>query len=81
MPLCPGTRLCHRCFPPPNPPGSLVPPPALTPSRFCRGAVRVDIELRDVGIDQCDSGTGWFAGTHRCDLNSTQVPRPHRSQH
>ncbi|OXB63829.1 UNVERIFIED_CONTAM: hypothetical protein H355_004794 [Colinus virginianus] len=44
-----------------------------------KGAVRVDIELRDVGIDQCDSGTGWFAGTHRCDLNSTQVP--HRSQH
>uniref|UniRef100_H9H2K0 GPR158/179 extracellular domain-containing protein n=1 Tax=Meleagris gallopavo TaxID=9103 RepID=H9H2K0_MELGA len=46
-----------------------------------KGAVRVDIELRDVGIDQCDSGTGWFAGTHRCDLNSTQVPTPHRSQH
>ncbi|XP_048782624.1 probable G-protein coupled receptor 179 [Lagopus muta] len=44
-----------------------------------KGAVRVDIELRDVGIDQCDSGTGWFAGTHRCDLNSTQcVPQQNR---
>uniref|UniRef100_A0A8B9DD25 GPR158/179 extracellular domain-containing protein n=1 Tax=Anser cygnoides TaxID=8845 RepID=A0A8B9DD25_ANSCY len=39
-----------------------------------KGVVRVDIELRDVGIDQCASGPGWFAGTHRCDLNSTQVP-------
>ncbi|XP_021233298.1 probable G-protein coupled receptor 179 [Numida meleagris] len=44
-----------------------------------KGAVRVDIELRDVGIDQCDSGTGWFAGTHRCDLNSTQcIPQQNR---
>uniref|UniRef100_A0A8V5H4S2 GPR158/179 extracellular domain-containing protein n=1 Tax=Melopsittacus undulatus TaxID=13146 RepID=A0A8V5H4S2_MELUD len=39
-----------------------------------KGVVRVDIELRDVAIDQCASGPGWFADTHRCDLNSTQVP-------
>uniref|UniRef100_A0A8C3BZX4 G protein-coupled receptor 179 n=1 Tax=Cairina moschata TaxID=8855 RepID=A0A8C3BZX4_CAIMO len=44
-----------------------------------KGVVRVDVELRDVGIDQCASGTGWFAGTHRCDLNSTQcVPQESR---
>ncbi|XP_040393042.1 probable G-protein coupled receptor 179 isoform X2 [Cygnus olor] len=44
-----------------------------------KGVVRVDIELRDVGIDQCASGPGWFAGTHRCDLNSTQcVPQESR---
>ncbi|XP_053944488.1 probable G-protein coupled receptor 179 [Cuculus canorus] len=41
-----------------------------------KGVVRVDIDLRDVAIDQCASGTGWFADTHRCDLNSTQcVPQ------
>lgn len=41
-----------------------------------RGVVRVDVELRDVAIDQCSSGPGWFSDTHRCDLNSTQVPSP-----
>ncbi|KAM9267530.1 putative G-protein coupled receptor 179 [Morus bassanus] len=41
-----------------------------------KGVVRVDIELRDVAIDQCASRPGWFADTHRCDLNSTQcVPQ------
>ncbi|XP_037266785.1 probable G-protein coupled receptor 179 isoform X2 [Falco rusticolus] len=44
-----------------------------------KGVVRVDIELRDVAIDQCASGPGWFADTHRCDLNSTQcVPQESR---
>ncbi|KAM6114818.1 LOW QUALITY PROTEIN: putative G-protein coupled receptor 179 [Phoenicopterus ruber ruber] len=43
-----------------------------------KGVVRVDVELRDVAIDQCASGR-WFAGTHRCDLNSTQcVPQESR---
>ncbi|GAB0199019.1 probable G-protein coupled receptor 179 [Grus japonensis] len=37
-----------------------------------KGVVRVDVELRDVAINQCASGPGWFADTHRCDLNSTQ---------
>nr|XP_006010391.1 PREDICTED: probable G-protein coupled receptor 158 [Latimeria chalumnae] len=36
-----------------------------------RGVVRVDISLQDVDIDQCSSD-GWFAGTHRCELNSTE---------
>lgn len=36
----------------------------------------MDVELRDVAIDQCSSGPGWFSDTHRCDLNSTQVPSP-----
>lgn len=36
----------------------------------------MDVELRDVAIDQCSSGPGWFSDTHRCDLNSTQVPAP-----
>ncbi|KAM3658259.1 putative G-protein coupled receptor 179 [Ammospiza maritima maritima] len=45
-----------------------------------KGVVRVDVELRDVAIDQCSSGPGWFADTHRCDLNSTQcVPQENRS--
>uniref|UniRef100_A0A8B9MUC2 G protein-coupled receptor 179 n=1 Tax=Accipiter nisus TaxID=211598 RepID=A0A8B9MUC2_9AVES len=44
-----------------------------------KGVVRVDIELRDVTIDQCAPGPGWFADTHRCDLNSTQcVPQESR---
>ncbi|KAM6368591.1 LOW QUALITY PROTEIN: putative G-protein coupled receptor 179 [Pluvialis apricaria] len=44
-----------------------------------KGVVRVDIDLRDVAIDQCASGPGWFADTHRCDLNSTQcVPQESR---
>ncbi|OWK51089.1 putative G-protein coupled receptor 158, partial [Lonchura striata] len=38
-----------------------------------KGVVRVDVELRDVAIDQCSSGPGWFSDTHRCDLNSTQL--------
>ncbi|KAM7029652.1 LOW QUALITY PROTEIN: putative G-protein coupled receptor 179 [Acridotheres tristis] len=45
-----------------------------------KGVVRVDVELRDVAIDQCSSGPGWFSDTHRCDLNSTQcVPQESRS--
>lgn len=36
----------------------------------------MDVELRDVAIDQCSSGPGWFSDTHRCDPNSTQVPAP-----
>ncbi|XP_074747910.1 putative G-protein coupled receptor 179 isoform X1 [Strix uralensis] len=41
-----------------------------------KGVVRLDVELRDVAIDQCASGPGWFADTHHCDLNSTQcVPQ------
>ncbi|XP_061873574.1 probable G-protein coupled receptor 179 [Colius striatus] len=44
-----------------------------------KGVVRVDVELRDVAIDQCASSPGWFADTHRCDLNSTQcVPQESR---
>lgn len=50
-----------------------APPGADPPVSLHRGVVRVDIELRDVTIDQCASGPGWFADTHRCDLNSTQV--------
>lgn len=58
--------------------------PGTDPIPLHRGVVRVDIELRDVAIDQCATGPGWFADTHRCDLNSTQVsatgtqhPTPH----
>ncbi|XP_061551146.1 metabotropic glycine receptor isoform X2 [Phycodurus eques] len=36
-----------------------------------RGAVRVDVNLQDVDIDQC-SDSGWFAGTHRCNLTSME---------
>lgn len=37
-----------------------------------RGVVRVDVNLQDVDIDQC-SNSGWFAGTHRCNLTSMEV--------
>lgn len=37
-----------------------------------RGVVRVDVNLQDVDIDQC-STSGWFAGTHRCNLTSMEV--------
>ncbi|TRZ09769.1 hypothetical protein HGM15179_017333 [Zosterops borbonicus] len=44
-----------------------------------KGVVRVDVELREVAMDQCSSGPGWFSDTHRCDLNSTQcVPQESR---
>ncbi|MCI4377806.1 hypothetical protein PGIGA_G00207710 [Pangasianodon gigas] len=36
-----------------------------------RGVVRVDVNLQDVDIDQCSS-TGWFAGTHRCNLTTME---------
>ncbi|XP_039609865.1 probable G-protein coupled receptor 158 [Polypterus senegalus] len=36
-----------------------------------RGVVRVDINLQNVDIDQC-TNEGWFAGTHRCNLTSTE---------
>ncbi|XP_013994735.2 probable G-protein coupled receptor 158 [Salmo salar] len=36
-----------------------------------RGVVRVDVNLQDVDIDQCSS-SGWFAGTHRCNVTSME---------
>uniref|UniRef100_A0A665UKN3 G protein-coupled receptor 158b n=1 Tax=Echeneis naucrates TaxID=173247 RepID=A0A665UKN3_ECHNA len=36
-----------------------------------RGVIRVDVNLQDVDIDQC-SNSGWFAGTHRCNLTSME---------
>ncbi|XP_014859931.1 PREDICTED: probable G-protein coupled receptor 158 [Poecilia mexicana] len=36
-----------------------------------RGVIRVDVNLQDVDIDQCSS-SGWFAGTHRCNLTSME---------
>ncbi|MFT7812256.1 putative G-protein coupled receptor 158 [Arapaima gigas] len=36
-----------------------------------RGLVRVDVNLQDVDIDQCSS-TGWFGGTHRCNLTTME---------
>uniref|UniRef100_A0A672S5H4 G protein-coupled receptor 158 n=1 Tax=Sinocyclocheilus grahami TaxID=75366 RepID=A0A672S5H4_SINGR len=36
-----------------------------------RGVVRVDVNLQDVDIDQCSS-SGWFAGTHRCNLTTME---------
>ncbi|XP_057680472.1 probable G-protein coupled receptor 158 [Corythoichthys intestinalis] len=41
-----------------------------------RGVVRVDIDLQDVDIDQC-STDGWFAGTHRCNLTTTECMPSH----
>ncbi|XP_061109753.1 metabotropic glycine receptor-like [Conger conger] len=43
--------------------------PNLTPE--FRGVVRVDVNLQDVDIDQCSS-SGWFAGTHRCNLTTME---------
>ncbi|XP_062451337.1 probable G-protein coupled receptor 179 [Rhea pennata] len=44
-----------------------------------KGVVRLDVKLQDVQLDPCASGPGWFADTHRCDLNSTQcVPQESR---
>ncbi|NXA31913.1 GP158 protein, partial [Eudromia elegans] len=36
-----------------------------------RGVVKVDINLQKVDIDQCSS-EGWFSGTHKCHLNSSE---------
>ncbi|XP_077480667.1 metabotropic glycine receptor-like isoform X2 [Stigmatopora argus] len=41
-----------------------------SPPEF-RGVLRVDIDLQDVDIDQC-STDGWFAGTHGCNLTTTE---------
>ncbi|XP_068774865.1 probable G-protein coupled receptor 179 [Struthio camelus] len=44
-----------------------------------KGVVRLDVKLQDVELDPCASEPGWFADTHRCDLNSTQcVPQESR---
>ncbi|XP_012670483.2 probable G-protein coupled receptor 158 isoform X2 [Clupea harengus] len=41
-----------------------------------RGAVRVDVDLQAVDINQCSS-EGWFAGTHRCNQTSMEcLPIP-----
>lgn len=32
----------------------------------CRGVVALDIDLRQMDIDQCANGSGAFAHTHRC---------------
>uniref|UniRef100_A0A8C6QSL9 GPR158/179 extracellular domain-containing protein n=1 Tax=Nannospalax galili TaxID=1026970 RepID=A0A8C6QSL9_NANGA len=45
--------------------------PDLSPE--VRGQVQMDIDLQSVDINQCASGPGWYANTHLCDLNSTQV--------
>ncbi|KAM4691565.1 putative G-protein coupled receptor 179 [Rhinophrynus dorsalis] len=37
-----------------------------------KGALRVDVRLSNLGIDQCSREPGWFANTHMCDENSTQ---------
>lgn len=33
----------------------------------------MDVDIQSVDINQCASGPGWYANTHLCDLNSTQV--------
>eukprot|EP00079_Xenopus_tropicalis_P018942 XP_012808128.1 PREDICTED: probable G-protein coupled receptor 179 [Xenopus tropicalis] len=40
-----------------------------------KGTLRVDVQLLNLGIDQCAKGPGWFANSHSCDENSTQVRR------
>ncbi|XP_015267915.1 PREDICTED: probable G-protein coupled receptor 179 [Gekko japonicus] len=41
-----------------------------------KGVVRMDVKIRNIDINQCASGQGWFANTHQCDLNSTKcVPQ------
>ncbi|XP_055512814.1 probable G-protein coupled receptor 158 [Leucoraja erinacea] len=37
-----------------------------------KGVVRIDFSLDSLDIDQCSSGDGWFADSHRCDVNTTQ---------
>ncbi|XP_078280619.1 uncharacterized protein gpr179 [Rhinoraja longicauda] len=37
-----------------------------------KGVVRIDFNLETLDIDQCSSGDGWFADSHRCDVNTTQ---------
>ncbi|KAI4898322.1 hypothetical protein NFI96_008327 [Prochilodus magdalenae] len=36
-----------------------------------QGVVKVDVNLQDEDIDQCSS-SGWFAGTHRCNLTTME---------
>ncbi|CAG5897082.1 unnamed protein product [Menidia menidia] len=66
----------------PLPPFPSFSPPAMPSISLSeRGVVRVDVNLQDVDIDQC-SDTGWFAGTHRCNLTSMErLPvSPQRSE-
>ncbi|KAG8446886.1 hypothetical protein GDO86_014368, partial [Hymenochirus boettgeri] len=37
-----------------------------------KGTLLVDVQLQNLGIDQCSPGPGWFANSHSCDENSTQ---------
>ncbi|XP_030830411.1 probable G-protein coupled receptor 158 [Strongylocentrotus purpuratus] len=41
---------------------------------FFRGVVTVDMDLMSMDIDQCDNGTGIFAGTHKCRNTTSCVP-------
>lgn len=40
---------------------------------YYRGTLHVDVRLLSLGIDQCTQGSVWFANTHKCNKNSTQV--------
>ncbi|XP_069761058.1 metabotropic glycine receptor-like [Narcine bancroftii] len=37
-----------------------------------KGVVQIDINLESLDIDQCSTGDGWFADSHRCDVKTTK---------
>ncbi|XP_068607085.1 metabotropic glycine receptor [Brachionichthys hirsutus] len=49
--------------------------PDLTPE--FRGVIRVDVNIQDIDLDQCATGGGWFADTHKCNRTTMEcVPIP-----
>eukprot|EP00061_Rhincodon_typus_P010089 g34109.t1 len=37
------------------------------------GVIRMDVNLQSVDIDQCSTEDSWFADSHQCDVNSTEI--------
>ncbi|XP_068178433.1 metabotropic glycine receptor [Antennarius striatus] len=44
--------------------------PDLTPE--FRGVIRVDVNIQDIDLDQCETGDSWFADTHKCNRTSME---------
>ncbi len=40
---------------------------------WCRGVIRVDVNIQGFNVDQCASGDFWFANTHQCNRTSMEV--------
>ncbi|GLD67852.1 probable G-protein coupled receptor 179 [Lates japonicus] len=45
--------------------------PDLTPE--FRGVIRVDVNIQDIDLDQCETGDSWFSDTHQCNRTTMEM--------